>query len=276
VLSLHPIRRGRRVGTTLPGVRTLLAAVFVLTAGVARAGRAQAVEPLPGARRVWSGGAQANASVFFGNAEQRVLGGRATIARADSALELRGDLQTIYGDAAVGREPRQVTKRLWLGTATLDYRPLGRTSPFVFATAESNYEKRIAARYSAGVGAKQTFVRTERTETSLSLALLDEQTVPRDSVVTLATTRVARWSWRARARHAFDDRVRVSHVTFWRPRVETAANYLVLSTTDLEYRITRAVSLSLSFIDNYDSEAPRRGARAYNDGQLLFGVAGTW
>jgi hypothetical protein len=249
----------------------LLLALAPLAA--ARAAGAQDAVPRP---RLWTGSAQANASVFFGNTEQRVLGARTSLARADSAVELRADLQALYGDASVDAEPRRVTKRLWLGTLTADYRPLAQTSPFVFATVESSFEKRIAVRYSAGVGAKQTFVRSARSETSLSLGVLDERTVPRDSTVALPTERVTRWSLRGRVRHAFDDRVRVSHVTFWQPRVGETARFLVRSTTDLEYRLTRAVALSLSLQDNYDSEAVRRGARTYNDGQLLFGIGGSW
>lgn len=229
-----------------------------------------------GAPRRWTGSAQANASVFFGNSEQRVIGGRATLARADSALEVSADVQTLYGDASLAGGPRAVTKRLWLATTSADLRPFARWSPFAFGSAESNYEKRIASRYSAGLGAKHTFIRTERTESSLSLALLDEHTVPTRRVQGLSASRLTRWSWRARVRHAFDDRLRVSHVTFWRPSVRTTTRFVVLSTTELEYRLTRVVALTLSLLDSYDSEAVRRGARTYNDGQLLFGLMASW
>jgi hypothetical protein len=226
--------------------------------------------------RVWKGSAQANASIFFGNTEQRVVGVHTSLARADSALEVRGDVQALYGDASVGGEPRTVTKRSWLTSLSIDVRPLDRTSPFAFGTVESNFEKRIATRYSLGVGAKETLVRTDRTNASISLALLDERTYPSDSLADLPTERVTRWSWRARVRHKIDDRVRVSHETFWRPSARALARYLVLSTTEVNYMLTAKIGLSLSFFDNYDSEAVRRGARSYNDGQFLFGVSTEW
>jgi hypothetical protein len=269
-------RRGRGGPTTSRGHRAragaagAVAALLLVTA--ARRVSAQAPDSL----RLWTGTAEANASVFFGNSEQRVFGGHVNAARADSALELSGDVQGLYGDAVVGDDPRQVIKRLWLLTATADYRPLARTSPFVFGTFESNYEKRIARRYSGGVGAKQTFVRTEQTEVSLSLALVAERTVPRDSSVGLPTERLRRWSLRGRARRALDDRLRASHVTFWRPSVRRASDFLILSTTELEYGVTSSINLTLTFLDNYDSEAVRRGARTYNDGQLLFGLGASW
>ena len=229
-----------------------------------------------GGRRAWSGSAQINGSLYFGNNDQIILGGRTSFGRADSTLETRTDLQALYGAASVGDEPRQVTKRLWLGSFTADYRPFAPTSPFVFASIESSLEKRIEVRYSGGIGAKQTFVRTERTESSLSVALLGERTVPRDTTVTLPTRTLARWSLRARARHAFDDRLRFSHVTFWQPSTGRVSNFLVRSTTELEYRLNRLVGLTLSFQDSYDSEARVRGAREYNDGQFLVGATASW
>jgi hypothetical protein len=226
--------------------------------------------------RVWSGSAQINGSLFFGNNDQMILGARTSVGRADSTIEVSADLQTLYGAASTGDRPREVTKRLWLASLSSDWRPFAPTSPFVFATVESNLEKRIDARYSGGIGAKQTFVRTERTETSLSAAILAERTVPRDTTVRVPTETLARWSVRARGRHAFGDRVRFSHVTFWQPSTERVSNFLIRSTTELEYRLNRTMGLTFSFIDSYDSEAKERGAQSYNDGQLLIGASASW
>ena len=232
-----------------------------------------AQEPAP---RRWTGTAAANGSVLFGNTDQRVLGGRATLTRADSLVEVDGSVQALYGDTEREDGQREVTKRLWLGTLSVDYRPAARVSPFVFGTAESSLEKQLAARYSVGVGAKRTFVRTARSDASLSLALLDERTVPRDDAPAPGSTRLTRWSLRARVRHAFDDRLRVSHVTYWMPSAAAASRFLIRSTTDAEYAVREGVALSVSLLDNYDSEAVARGARVNNDGQLLLGVSARW
>ncbi len=255
----------------------MLAAVLGLAAplGVPSGGiRALGAQEAPPRR--WKGSVQANGSILFGNTDQRVLGGRAALTRADSLLEVDAGVQALYGDAETEDGVRQVTKRLWIGTVSIDYRPAMRTSPFVFGSVESSLEKRLAARYGVGIGAKRTFVRTERREVSLSVALLDEQTRPLDPPAGGGGTRITRWSVRGRLRHSFDDRLRLSHVTFWQPSVTAIARYLVRSSTEIDYALTKELGLSLSLLDNYDSQARERGARVNNDGQLLVGVSARW
>ncbi|HSA54655.1 MAG TPA: DUF481 domain-containing protein [Gemmatimonadaceae bacterium] len=248
------------------GIAALLAAIFVPS-------RLSAQET---DARVWSGTIQANGSILFGNTEQRIVGGKITVARGDSVMELGAELQTLYGESSVEGQDPVVVKRLWLGALTFDWRPYAHLSPFLFGSVESNLEKRIAQRYSVGVGAKRTFVATDATEASLSVALLEEQTVPRAEAPDPSVVRLERWSLRGRARHAFTDRVRASHVTFWKPEVRAWDRYLIQSTSELIFQLTEALSFSILLVDNYDSEARTRGARVYNDGQLLFGVAAKW
>jgi hypothetical protein len=257
---------------TLPFAASI--ALLALTAPLA----AQAPAAPP---RRWSGGVQANGTLLFGNAEQRVVGGRATLARADSTIEVDGSLQMLYGDATAEDGPREVTKRLWLATVSADWRPRAALSPFVIAAYESNLEKRVATRTSAGVGAKRTFVRSARSEASLSVALLDERTVARLDADARAegdprVVRVTRWSARARVQHGLDRRLRLTHVTFYRPRVRTAGDFVIQSTSEARYAMTRALNASLSLLVNHDSEARGRGARVATDGQLLFGLGASW
>jgi hypothetical protein len=240
--------------------------------------RAQAPAAPP---RRWTGGVQANGSLLFGNAEQRVVGGRATTSRADSLLEVDGALQLLYGDATTEDGVREVTKRLWLASLSVDYRPHAPVSPFAIAGYESNFEKRIATRTSFGLGAKRTFVRSVRNEASLSVALLDERTVARLEPEAVAAdeprvVRVTRWSARARVQHGLDQRLRLTHVTFYRPRLRTTGDFVVQSTTEARYAMTRALNASLSLLVNHDSEATRRGARVRTDGQVLFGLGASW
>jgi hypothetical protein len=225
----------------------------------------------------WERSIQANGTLLFGNTEQRILGSRASLTRTDSRAEVALDLQNVYGETKDAEGRRAVTKRLWLGSVTADLNPAATTSPFVFVTAESNLEKRIGERYSTGAGAKRTFIRDERRELSLSMALLEERTVPLGGgAASIAASRVTRWSARGRVRQRWDDRVRFSHVTFWQPSVGSLASFLVRSSTELEYLLNEAVAVTTTFIDHYDSEAVRRGARTYNDGQLVFGVRASW
>jgi hypothetical protein len=252
-----------------------LVGVWLAGAAPAVAAQDQEAEPPERARR-WTGRVAASGNLFFGNVDQLLLGSRLALARADSDFALRFDGQHFYGEAQDDAGDRAVTKRSVLSTVTADWLPYDRWSPFIFGTAESSFERRIRGRYSGGVGAKRTYLRTAASEASLSGALLYERTDPRGIPTQPLPGAVTRLSWRARARHDFGPRTRVAHVTFWRPDVRRLSRYLVLSTTEASYALTRHTTVSLSFVDTYDSDARSRGARAYNDGQLLFGVATDW
>jgi len=251
----------------VPRLRQLALGLF---GGCVLAVPAHAQEP---ARR-WSGSVQANGNLLFGDTEQRTFGGRTTLARADSALEFSGALQTLYGEASIAGGDRTVIKRLWLGSVNADWHPRARWSPFVLATLETNLEKRVASRYNAGAGVKYTVSRAEEAELSLSVALLDERV--RALGPEAAASRLTRWSTRLRVRQPLGERARLSHVTFWRPSATAIDRFLVQSTTELSVGLSARTALTVSLLDIYDSEAVGRGARSYNDGQLLLGVTASW
>lgn len=251
-----------------------LAALFA-SAGFA-GGRALAQTAPPKVPKLWKGSLLANASEFFGNNQQQVLGGDGKIARVDSTLEVSAELQAQYGEAAVDTAPRTVTKRLWLGTLTASYKPLSVISGFVTTTYESNLEKRIASRTSLGAGAQWNVLRSTTTQASLSLSLAGEHTVALDSSVHIPDKQLARLGWLGKVHHTFDDRLDVSHSTSWQPTASGSYQFLVASNTELRYRMNGTVALSLALTDNYDSGALSRGARTYNDGQMLFGIAAGW
>lgn len=238
---------------------------------------AEADEDEPHEKSPWGGSLQANGTSFFGNSDQRVFGGRGTLSRRDELVELEARAEIIYGDSEIEDSGRQVVKRALLGSLTADYRPNGTLSPFVYVTVETNLEKKIDTRYSIGVGAKQTFLKSKETESSLSVALLDELTVPRPTTAEpIPSTRLTRWSLRGRVRHRFDDRLRMTHMTFWQPSASTTSVYTMRSTSEAEYALTSVVGLATSMQVNYDSEAMLRGAQANHDGQFLFGVTARW
>lgn len=230
--------------------------------------------PLPSNWKLRTG---LSASLLYGNREQRILGTRGDLSRTDSVVELRADVQMSYGEASTETHPRVVFKRLWLGNLTADLLPHDWVSPFVFATVESNLEKRIEGRYSAGIGAKQTLVRSERTDMNVSLGLLGERLVPRtDAPASVTDQTLTRWSVRGKVRQSLGDRARLIHSTFWRPDAHHASEFLVQSQTDLEVKASQKVALTLSLMHNYDSEAMLRGARTNTDGQMLVGATATW
>ncbi|MDE3173868.1 MAG: DUF481 domain-containing protein [Gemmatimonadota bacterium] len=254
-----------------------LALAFPFVAALPGRAPAAPKNPAPAAPpKLWRASALANANVFFGNNQQQIIGVDGRLARVDSSLGLASELQTQYGEASVNDGPRSVTKRLWLATLTANVRPLAPVSSFVTTSFESNLEKRIASRYSLGAGARWAIHQTKSTDASLSLALSAERTNPMDSTVHFPDQRIARLSWLAKFHHAFDDRLDLSHSTSWQPSASDVSQFLVSSNTEFRYRMNGAVSLSMAFTDNYDSGAIERGARSYNDGQMLFGVAAGW
>ena len=219
----------------------------------------------------WRTTIQASASVLFGATSQQLAAGAGSITRADSSLEADLGVQFRYGQARDQDGGRNVSARAWLAALSLDARPFAVVSPFVFGRVEHALEKRIRLRASGGAGGKWTFARSPTGEGSLSAALLGERTQALGDDAPGAEA-LLRWSLRLKTAHAVGERVTLSHTSFWQPVVDDASRYLVLSTTVAAFGVTERVSLTLSLVDNYDSEARRRGARSNNDGQFLAGV----
>ena len=107
----------------------------------------------------WSGAAEANGSLFFGNVRDRLVAARIHAAKADSTLEIRADARWTYADASRDGEERRVSGRTAFGSLGADYKPFARYSPFWFGAIESSLQQRIDQRLSTGVGGKLTFYR---------------------------------------------------------------------------------------------------------------------
>lgn len=211
-------------------------------------------------------------SLFFGNTRQTLITTRSSVGHADSAFELKGSVRFTYGESSDEDDNSFVSKRSWIGTLSYDHRPFGRYSTFLVSTLETSLEKRIDFRYDFGIGEKLTFVRTETSRADISIALLGERTyLPPD--VPDETETLLRWSARGRYRRQMNERVRVTHETFYAPVTNDFDRYTITSTTSIAIRLAQHADLNFSFIDNYDSEAKKRGARANNDGQLVLGIA---
>ena len=192
-------------------------------------------------------------------------GGRAS---ADATAKFR------YGESEDALRNSFVSSRAWALTASADIGPKARLSPFVFGSVEASLEKAIAGRQSGGAGAKWVFAKTNTGSASASLAVLGERTKPLND--TLPTKRLARWSLRLKVDQRVGDRFSLAHVTFYAPVVNALSQYTITSTSVGAYSINPAVAFTLTFTDNYDSQAGLRGAPSNNDGALLFGVRGTF
>lgn len=212
------------------------------------------------------------ASLFFGNTEQVTFTNRSELSRADSTAELSLGWDVTYGEATNEEGDTFVNRRSWAAVTSLDLRPHGRVSPFLFGTLESSLQKRLDRRFSGGAGAKLTFVDSEAALADLSAAALLERTVPLAEGHTEPEVQ-ARWSVRSRLRRSFDeDRLALSLEALYIPAFDDLGDFTFRGSSSIAFALSSVVSLKLSFVDAYDSGARARGARTNNDGQLLFSI----
>lgn len=221
----------------------------------------------------WNGTTEANASLFFGNTEQWVVAGSTKLSYSDSTVEVRGELRADYAETSEDSGGSTVSRRAWLASTAVDLAPFSRVSPYLLGSAESSLQARIARRYSGGFGGKLTYMQTDDTKLSTSIAIVWERTKEMDgnSNPDFPASRL-RWSFRLKGSHKLDDRIRFSHETFYQPSVKDMQHFTLTSTSTLTFDITKVLGLTSSLHDSYDSEARRRGARSNNDGQFLVGL----
>lgn len=222
----------------------------------------------------WHGGAEANGTFLFGSASDRLAALNLDGSRADSTLEVRGDVRFGYGDGVRDGADRVVTARSVGVSVGMDYLPFGRYSPFWLGSFESSLQARVADRFSGGVGTKWTIRRVGDNEASVSVAALVERTQPLapDTGAALPVTWRNRWSLRVKLEHRLSSAVTISHTTFFQPTIDRIGRSTATTVTSLETKLTGKLGLTLTLRDNYDSEARSRGARSNSDGQLLVGL----
>ena len=244
------------------------AAVWVAASLAAvQAGTAQGQSPA----RPWRAAGELGGAAFFGNTSAVTLTARAAVALADSVRELSADGTYTYGQATDRDGDSFMNKRSWAVGLTFDHHPLERWSPFVFTRLESSLEQRIDLRSNLGLGGKYTLVNNETSAVDMSLALLGERTDPADQVA--EPILLLRWSGRLRGRRMLvGGRLTLASETFWKPHVTELEEFTLTLSSSVAFVLTDRVSLRISFLDSYDSEARERGARSNNDGQVLVSV----
>ena len=221
----------------------------------------------------WHGQAALSGNVFFGNNRQVLVGTRLGAEHIDSTLQNRNEVRFNYGEATDQETDRDfVSKRSWLATSSLDYRPFLRVNPFAQGAFESSLEKKISRRYSVGAGTRLNFVRTPRTEAIASLGALIEQTRALDPERGNPTTSLGRAIASFRAKRAIGTRVVFTSESRYEPALKDLEKFTFATDNGAIVTLRQNLSFTASFRDTYDSEARRRGARKYNDGELLFGV----
>jgi hypothetical protein len=215
-------------------------------------------------------------SVFFGNTEQTVASTRAQFERSDSGYTFRTLARFNYGELTTPATTTIVNKRSWEAGANYDFRPYADFTPFVKVGYETSLENRIARRYSLGTGARYNIVRTPATDVIFSLGAAGEGTRPLAPGDSRGTITLARGSSTLKLRRAFSERVTFTSETAYQPALTESDDYTITTTNTLKSALARFAALTLTFRDNYDSQAVRRGARVKNDGEILLGLLTTF
>ena len=217
-------------------------------------------------------------SFFFGNTRQTVASTRAQFERSDSGFTFRTLARFNYGELTQDVVGTSVNKRSWEAGANYDLRPYAAFTPFVKAMVESSLENRIQRRVSAGVGSRYNVVRTPGTDVIFSIGAAGERTEPlvAAGAPAVEATTLARGSSELRLRREFSPTIGFTMETRYQPALTEPDDYTITSINTLKVRLARFAALTLSFRDNYDNQAVRRGARVNNDGEVLVGVLTTF
>lgn len=231
----------------------------------------------------WHAAVDVNGTILYGAANQRVFNGAIGTSHLDPEYEFRADLTGGYGDARnQDTGVRSVIARNIRFSSAFDLHPHDRTSPFVFGSAESNFQQRYKSRVSAGIGAKQTFWRPDTVidgfveDASLSLAFLGENTqlLPDAPAASKASAgSLVRYSLRARFRKRINKTIQFSHVTLYQPTIRNPDRYTLDVVTSLSVPVVKRVLFTVSHRERLDSEAVKRGAPSIRDGQVVFGLS---
>lgn len=229
--------------------------------------------PAQGTRKIEG---ELSGSVFFGNTEQTLASTRAQYERSDSSFTFKTLARFNYGELTTPATTTIVNKRSWEAGANYDLRPYADFTPFIKVGYESSLENRIARRYSAGAGARYNIVRTPATDVIFSIGAAGEGTRPLAPGDSLGTITLARGSSTLKLRRAFNERVTFTSETAYQPALTKSGDYTITSTNTLKSALARFAALTLTFRDNYDSQAVLRGARVKNDGEILVGLLTTF
>lgn len=215
-------------------------------------------------------------SVFFGNTRQTLASTRALYERKDSVFAFRTGARFNYGEVTQDGIGTTVNKRSWDVGANYDWRPFADFTPYVRATLEASLENRIERRYSLGVGSRYNVLRTTATDVIFSVGAAGESTLPLPPGDTLGTITLARGNTTLQIRRDFTPTLSFTTETAYQPALTDSDDYTITSVNTLKSKLARFAALTLTFRDNFDNQAIRRGARVKNDGEILVGLLTTF
>ena len=253
-----------------------LALALVASAGLVWApGSAHAQDEAEEAEDLWAIEAELGGTLFFGNKVQSQFTSKTEIEGVLARAEVGTEIEFTYGVAEDKKSGETtVSRRNWNIDNTLDFRPEALWRPFLSGAVQSNYQKKIAFRYQAGVGLKYDRQENRNNRIELSIAVLGEKTDARPSSKPVDEGSRARWSSTARIRRTFfeDDRLGIDLKGEYQPVFDDAGNYTWEADASVTFSITEIVGLRMSTKLEYDSRAVARGAKTNQDGKSQMSV----
>lgn len=228
-----------------------------------------------GEPRNWEAKGELGGTAFFGNTSQSALTAALSGEVGWGRMRLDGRTGFAYGEATNEAGETFLNKRAWDLAVRLGFDPGTSVGAFIVSRVESIFEKKIDLRYSAGAGGKFQ-LGGDATQAEFNLALLVEKTIPQEEAGVPEKV-VAKWAAGFRLRRGIDGgRVRFETTTSVEPEVGNPSVFTLTSRSSLAFQLSQRIGVQFSFVDSYDSEAKFRGARSNNDGQIFFGVVGTF
>ena len=144
-------------------------------------------------------------------------------------------------------------------------------SPLILQIGEHDYAKGIKFRSQSGGGLKLNFIQHPEHKTSISLALIYDYTDLVD-IPGNYDNRTWRLSWRFKTKQSlFDDRLRISNVTFFQPSVKSIINAIWRSETILEAPVLKFLSLIGSYLYTHNDIVSV--GRLKSDHKVSFGLS---
>ena len=226
------------------------------------------------AERNWTLEAELGGTVFFGNKPQSQFTSKTEFELVLASFELGTEIEFTYGISENKKGETVVSRRNWNVDHALDFRPEALWRPFLSGAVQSNYQKKIDARYQAGVGLKYDQQENRNNRVEFSVAVLGEKTDVRPSAGSIDEGSRARWSSHARIRRTFfeEDRLGIDVQGEYQPVFDEVGNYTWEAAGSLTLNLTELVGLRMSTKLEYDSRAVARGAKTNQDGKSQMSV----
>lgn len=222
----------------------------------------------------WTLEAELGGTVFFGNKSQSQFTSKTELEVVLARVELGTEIEFTYGISENKQGETVVSRRNWNVDHALDFRPEALWRPFLAGAIQSNFQKKIDARYQAGVGFKYDQQEDRNNRTEFSVAVLGEKTDARSPSSSIDEGSRARWSSNARIRRTFfeEDRLGIDVQGEYQPVFDEVGNYTWEAAGSLTLNLTEVVGLRMSTKLEYDSRAVARGAKTNQDGKSQMSV----